>query len=188
MYKEIKVDCLLYSLRKLFAQIFGRTLLLEGGQTLDTVPRRDHIRVAELLDLERRVDVDLDARVDGRLGHAHRYRSVVGDLASQLEGSLVRPGAPLVLLHAVAHQPDVLGLLAFQHPSRVDELLGLGHADQSGESLGSARARNNRQLGLDKAQLGIRGFRKQDSLIQNAICIIPVSNYVKITGNSKITG
>ena len=92
-----------------------------------------------LLNLDRLLNGQADAAVDGLLAVADRNGSILGDLAGQLQ----RSGHQLLLRVDGVDKANAQGLVCLDVQGRVDELLGHAHADKACQTLGAAEARGD---------------------------------------------
>src|SRR3954451_22856276 len=121
----------------------------EGGRALEQViggeDRDGLLELGRQAGLQRGIAGDREEA----LRRAHRERTAQRDLATDLGGSCPR----IALLHDLVDEPHREGLLRGHDPARQDQLPGAGLADDAGQALGPARARDHREPHLRQAEL-----------------------------------
>src|SRR5665647_2388462 len=105
------------------------------------------------LDLQARVEIDLEATVNGLLGRTNGVRRT-SHIALDAP---TRRGIDLIGCDDLVHQADSQGFLGRDEAPAEDHVLGPGRTDQPGQSLGATHARDNAQRDLRLAELGVVG-------------------------------
>ncbi len=124
------------------------TLLNERPHANGTVLGGKECRELLALDLQARLEVDLEAPVDGLLGRPQGVRRRPGELR--------RPGHRLVVdlvgRHQLVGQPDAQRLLGTDEAAGEDDVLRAARTDQPGEPLRAAGARDDAEQDLRLAE------------------------------------
>src|SRR5665647_526460 len=105
------------------------------------------------LDLQARVEIDLEATVNGLLGRTNGVRRT-SHIALDAP---TRRGIDLIGCDDLVHQTDSQGFLGRDEAPAEDHVLGPGRTDQPGQSLGATHARDDAERDLGLAELGVVG-------------------------------
>src|SRR5439155_13148202 len=149
--ENVKTSRLTGGLSHLTAGEVRLALLDERRHALDLVPRGEQRREQLALPGQAGGQVHVQPAVDGLLGRPQRLRRPDRVRRDELHRRRVdvRGGHDPV---DQAHRERLGGV---DQPAGEDQVLGLGRTDQPGQPLGTARARDDAQVDLGLAELGV---------------------------------
>jgi len=128
----------------------GRTLTGKSFHSLLLVCGREHRMEGPPLEQQSLGQTGFVGAIDALLDHHHRRQRITGDGLGRLDRLLDQVGDR----YDPADQPGPLGFLDIHHPPGQTHFHGFGLADQPGQPLGAASARQDAQFDFRLPELG----------------------------------